>query len=371
MGAAEQAYLPERRGAGADPVAGRPWRIALLPGDGVGPEVVGATVRLLRALEASLDGVRFDFREHPAGAAEYVHSGNALPDETFAACRRADAVLLGAMGLPDVRRPDGRELTPQIDLRERLDLYAGIRPVRLYHAQDSPLKRAVAGGIDFVLVRENCEGLFSARLAPSDPTSGEVRDVMRITRRGAERVCRTAFELARRRRGLCALVDKANVLPSMVYFRSVFEEVARDFPDVRRNHFYVDAMALYLVQRPQAFDVLVTENMFGDILSDLSAGLVGGMGVAPSADLGEECGVFQPAHGTAPDIAGRGVANPVATVLSAAMMLEWLGGPATRRGAALIRHAVEAALADPENRTPDLGGRLGTEEMTDRIIEKL
>jgi 3-isopropylmalate dehydrogenase len=157
----------------------------------------------------------------------------------------------------------------------------------------------------------------------------------------------------------------------MVFFRSVFDEVAREFPDVQASHIYVDAMALYLVQKPDAFDVLVTENMFGDILSDLGAGLVGGMGMAPSADLGDACGLFQPSHGTAPDIAGKGIANPVATILSAAMMLEWLDHPDTVRGAALIRRAVEAVLADPANRTPDMHGQLGTDEMTARIIAEL
>jgi len=347
------------------------WNIAVLPGDGIGPEVIGATLAVLKTLEGKWSKVRFAFREHAVGAAEYLRHGDPLPAEAFAACRQADAVLLGAMGLPSVRWPDGRELTPQIDLRERLDLYAGLRPIRLYHAQDTPLKRYGAGEIDLVIVRENCEGLFSARLIKSDPASGEVRDVMRITRRGAERVCRTAFELASRRRKKCTLVDKANVLPSMVFFRSVFDDVAREYPEVEASRVYVDAMALYLLQKPHAFDVLVTENMFGDILSDLAAGLVGGMGMAPSADIGDDCAVFQPSHGTAPDIAGKGIANPIATILSAAMMLEWLGHPELFDGAARIRCAVETVLADPANRTPDTGGRLSTQQMTEKIMEHL
>jgi 3-isopropylmalate dehydrogenase len=345
--------------------------IAVLPGDGIGPEVIGATLAVLKTLEGKLTKVRFAFREHAVGAAEYLRHGDPLPAEAFAACRHADAVLLGAMGLPSVRWPDGRELTPQIDLRERLDLYAGLRPIRLYHAQDTPLKRYGAGEIDLVVVRENCEGLFSARLIKSDPASGEVRDVMRITRRGAERVCRAAFELASRRRKRCTLVDKANVLPSMVFFRSVFDDIAREYPEVEASRVYVDAMALYLLQKPHTFDVLVTENMFGDILSDLTAGLVGGMGMAPSADIGDDCAVFQPSHGTAPDIAGKGIANPIATILSAAMMLEWLGHPELFDGAARIRCAVETVLADPANRTPDTGGRLSTQQMTEKIMKHL
>lgn len=347
------------------------WDVAVLPGDGIGPEVVGATLAVLEKLEGHWSKARLVFHEYAVGTKEYLRCGDPLPAEAFAACRRADAILLGAMGLPSVRWPDGRELTPQIDLRERLDLYAGLRPIRLYHAQDSPLKRYGAGEIDMVIVRENCEGLFASRLSKADPASGEVCDVMRITRRGAERVCRAAFELATRRRKRCALVDKANVLPSMVFFRSVFDDVAREYPDVEASHFYVDAMALYLLQKPHAFDVMVTENMFGDILSDMAAGLIGGMGMAPSADIGDDCAVFQPSHGTAPDIAGKGIANPIATILSAAMMLEWLGHPELQDGAARIRRAVEAVLADPANRTPDTGGNLTTRQMTEKVIENL
>ncbi|MHC1765113.1 MAG: isocitrate/isopropylmalate dehydrogenase family protein [Verrucomicrobiia bacterium] len=363
--------LTETKPTAPASTTGTVWNIAVLPGDGIGPEVTAMALRVLEVVASKLDGVRFHFQEHPAGAAEFLRSGNPLPEEVLMACRDADAVLLGAMGLPQVRWPDGRELTPQIDLRERLGLYAGIRPIRLYHPHDTPLKQALAGPLDLVLVRENCEGLFSARLRPFDPAGDAVCDTLRITRHGAERICREAFALARQRRRKCTLVDKANVLPSMVFFRAIFDEIALEFPDVEPDHVYVDAMTLYLLRRPHTFDVLVTENMFGDILSDLTAGLVGGMGMAPSADLGEDCGVFQPAHGTAPDIAGKGIANPIAAILSAAMMLEWLHTGETRRGATLIRQAVERVLADPAKRTPDLGGGLTTQQMTDRIIATL
>jgi 3-isopropylmalate dehydrogenase len=275
------------------------------------------------------------------------------------------------MGLPDVRWPDGKEITPQIDLRERLDLYCGLRPIRLYHPDDSPLRGYGAGEIDLLIVRENCEGLFSARLSQRDRGADEVRDVMLISRRGAERVSRAAFREARKRRKKITLVDKANVLPSMVFFRKVFYEVAREFSDVEADAVYVDAAALYLVKDPRRFDVILTENMFGDILSDLAAGLVGGMGMAPSADIGERCAVFQPAHGTAPDIAGQGIANPVAAILSAAMMLDWLAKPELTSAAKRIRAAVEAVLAEPRNRTPDMGGKLTTGEITDRIVSQL
>jgi 3-isopropylmalate dehydrogenase len=347
------------------------FNLAVLPGDGIGSEVMTEAIKVLRAVEARLSGVSFELTEHSVGAAEYLKNGNPLPESAFEACRTADAVLLGAMGLPSVRWPDGKELTPQIDLRERLDLYCGLRPIKLYHAADTPLKKYGAGEIDFVIVRENCEGLFSSRLAPCDLQASEARDTLLITRHGAERICLSAFHLAQQRRNKVTLVDKANVLPSMVFFRKIFDEVAREFPDVQTERVYVDAMTLYLVQRPHTFDVIVTENMFGDILSDLAAGLVGGMGMAPSADIGTTCAVFQPSHGTAPDIAGQGIANPIATILSLAMLLDWLAQPETKRGAQLIYRAVANVLANPAQRTRDLGGTLSTSQLGDLVAQQI
>ena len=342
----------------------------MLAGDGIGTEVMAEGVKVLHAVTEKLSGVEFQLSEHPVGAAEYMRNGNPLPDKSFAACESADAILLGAMGLPDVRWPDGKEMTPQIDLRERLDLYNGVRPIRLYHKSHTPLKKFGAGEIDFVLVRESTEGLFSSRLSKKS-SDGEVIDVLRITRKGTERICRAAFRIAQKRRKLVTCVDKANVLPSMAFFRSVFYEVAKEFPDVKAEHCYVDAAALFLVQKPHHFDVLVTENMFGDILSDLAAGLVGGMGMAPSADIGDKHAVFQPSHGSAPDIAGKGIANPIATILSVALMLEWFNHPETIRSAAMIRAAVEKVLSQPENRTVDLGGNISTREMGNLVIANL
>lgn len=349
----------------------RTIQIAVLPGDGIGVEVMGEALRVLEAVQTGMSAVRFEFQEVSAGAQEYQQSGNPLPPQTLAACREADAVLLGAMGLPQVRWPDGREMAPQIDIREQLDLYCGLRPVRLYHAADTPLKRYQAGEINLVIVRENTEGLFSSRLERTPSGAAEVRDQLLVSRHCSVRLFRAAFAEARRRRRKVTLVDKANVLPSMVFFRAIFDEIAAEFPDVQAEKIYVDAAALYLVQRPHTFDVIVTENMFGDILSDLAAAIVGGMGLAPSADVGDECALFQPAHGTAPDIAGRGIANPVAMILSAAMMLKWLGHPETIHAAERIERAVATALADASRRTPDLGGRLTTREMTDAILSAL
>jgi 3-isopropylmalate dehydrogenase len=335
-------------------------RIALLPGDGIGPEVVAEAVKTLRAVRND-----WDFAEFSVGACEYLKSGDPLPPATFEAIKDYDAVLLGAMGLPDVRWPNGVEMTPQLDLREQLDLYAGLRPIYLFHAEDSPLRGRQAGDIDFVIVRENTEGLFSSRKTVQDLAADSAEDRLLITRKGAERIARAAFEEARKRpRKRVALIDKANVLPAMAYFRAIFDRVAKDYPDVAAEHVYVDAASLYLVRKPEMFDVMVTENMYGDILSDLAAGLVGGMGVAPSADIGEEYGVFQPSHGSAPDIAGRGIANPVATILSAAMMLEWLGDAESARR---IDDAVRSVLADRSARTPDMGGKMMCVEMGDAV----
>ena len=335
-------------------------RIALLPGDGIGRDVVAAAIEVLNVVAPALV-----YQQLSVGAGEYLRSGDPLPPAVFERLREFDAILLGAMGLPGVRWADGTEMTPQLDLREKLDLYNGLRPVYLFHPLDSPLRDKAAGAIDIMLVRESTEGLFSERRRVADPSAGQVEDVMRITRHGAERVVRAGFEQAMRRRKRLTLVDKANVLPSMAFFRRVFDEVAQDYPAVETDRVYVDAAALFLVRRPEMFDVIVTENMFGDILSDLLAGLVGGMGMAPSADIGDRYAVFQPSHGSAPDIAGQGIANPVATILSAAMMLDWLDEqPAAER----IRAAVRTVFSDRQARTRDMGGSLGTKEMTDQII---
>ena len=346
-------------------------RIALLPGDGIGPEVVHEAMRVLHALEQTEPDLRFHTEQFSVGAGEYLRSGNPLPESIFARLAEFDAILLGAMGLPGVRWPDGLEMTPQLDLRERLDLYAGLRPIYLFHRDDSPLRGRAAGSIDLLLVRESTEGLFAARKTPQDLNASEATDTLRITRSGARRVCRAAFQQALLRRRKVTLIDKANVLPSMAFFRHVFDQVASEFPQVESDRVYVDAAALYLVQSPERFDVLVTENMFGDILSDLAAGLVGGMGMAPSADIGDRFAVFQPSHGSAPDIARRGIANPVATILSAAMLLQWIATPPALRAADRIYTAVKTVFSDRSARTRDMGGTLSTAEMGSAILAAL
>jgi 3-isopropylmalate dehydrogenase len=330
-------------------------RVALLPGDGIGPEVIAEAVRVIDALNLGIA-----WEELSVGAGEFLKSGDPLPPATLECAAACDAILLGAMGLPEVRWPNGTELTPQIDLREKLDLYAGWRPIRLLNPTHSPLK--APGTLDLLLLRENTEGMFFSRTAAVDFAAPHQDDTLRITRRGSERLFHAAFQKARQRRGRVTLVDKANVLPSMAYFRRCFDEVAAHYPDIETERVYVDAMALYLVQNPARFDVVVTENLFGDILSDQAAGLIGGMGFAPSADIGEKHAVFQPSHGTAPDIAGKGIANPVATILSGAMMLEWLGLP---EAAWRIVHAVDRVFAT------DARSTAGTKELGQRVVEAL
>jgi 3-isopropylmalate dehydrogenase len=338
------------------------WKIAVLPGDGIGIEVMAEGIKVLRAVMERVPGLSCTLREYPVGAGAYLKYGDPLPEESFEACKSADAILLGAMGIPSVRWPDGRELTPQIDLRERLDLYFGLRPIKLYHPSDAAICGPGATGIDLAIVRENTEGLMSGRLRPQT-SSDRATDELLVTQKASERLFHATFKEARKRRKKVTLVDKANVLPSMVFFRKVFDEVALYYPDVETDRIYVDAASLYLVRRPNTFDVMVTENMFGDIISDLAAGLVGGMGMAPSADIGDTYAVFQPSHGSAPDIAGKGIANPVATILSVAMMLEWLPGEAAHKAAKKVYAAVTEVLSNPANRTPDLRGKMTTSEL--------
>ena len=354
------------------------YLVAALPGDGIGKEVKDAAIELLAAVGVSI-GRTFHIVRHPAGAQHYLDSGESLPTETLDACRAADAILFGAMGLPHVRGADGTEIIPQLDIRFALDLYAGVRPIRTWPGLPSPLASTRASEIDLVLVRESTEGLFYAR--GRGVMEGEVAlDTMKITRHGTTRVCDFALQLAQQRkaqgkRGHVTNVDKANVFLSMAYWRQIFEERAKAFPDVSTDSAYVDAMALNLVMKPWAYDVLVTENMFGDILSDLIAALVGGMGMAPSADIGDDYALFQPAHGTAPDIAGKGIANPTAMLLSAAMMLDWLahrhGDSVLADGARQIESAVQRAFSEGAVLPGEFGGSSKTADITRAVIERL
>jgi len=355
------------------------FRIAVFPGDGIGNEITEPCVELMQRAVAVSGGRSLTFEWLEAGADTYKKTGTALPEASVAAARAADAILLAAMGDPAIRYPDGTEIVPQIDMRFILDLYAGVRPVRTIPGVRTPLADPRTADIDFVLVRESTEGLFAPE-GRGEVTAERGTDSMIVTRKGVDRVSRFSFELARSRkrqghRGKLELIDKANVFPSLAFMREVFDAAASDYPDIETGHAYVDARAMQMIQRPWEFDVMVTENMFGDILSDLGAGLMGGLGFAPSADIGDDHAVFQPCHGTAPDIAGKGLANPTAMFLSGAMLLEWLGerrGEAgTRAAGRLIREAVDDAFRGGDLVTCDIGGDAGTATVAKAVSDAL
>ena len=350
----------------------REFRVCVLPGDGIGPEVIDATLPVLQKVQ---QGYSLSFDSFPAGAQHYKSTGEALPEASFEAAKSADAILFGAMGWPEIRYPDGTEIAPQLDLRLRLELYAGVRPARAIPGIPLPLGDPRARQIDLVVVRESTEGLFASRGKGVIEDDREARDTMVITRKGSERVHEFAFRLAAKRRKLVTCVDKANVFKSMAFFRRIFDEVAARHPGIQARHHYIDATALDLVRKPWEFDVMVTENMFGDIVSDLTAALVGGMGMAPSGDIGDAHGMFQPCHGSAPDIAGQGRANPAATFLSAAMMLDWLAGrsgnDALAGAARRIERAVDAAFSSRKIIPFEFGGKDGTREIRDVVLSNL
>lgn len=352
------------------------FSVAVFDGDGIGPEIMSPTVSLL-AQAADQVGIKLDFQHLPAGAGHYRDHGSSLPEASLIAARGADAILLSAMGLPSVRYPDGTEISPQIDLRMKLGLFAGVRPVFVQPGQDVPLKSPLIGEIDFVLIRESTEGLFYSHGKGQVIDDREARETLVITRDVSEQLFHFAFRLARQRRdagvgkGLVHCIDKANVFKAFAFFRQIFFEVAAQYPDIKAECAYVDATALWMVQKPWMFDVLVTENMFGDILSDLGAGLMGSLGLAPSADIGARHALFQPCHGSAPDIAGQGIANPMAMILSGAMMLEWLGeergAPALKPVAAALRAAVSDVMVDGRTLSGDLGGQASTLEVAQAV----
>src|ERR1700692_243096 len=279
-------------------LANSPFHIAVLAGDGIGPEVMAPALEVLRKVEATTPGLKFRFSAAPAGAGHYRDTGQSLPERTVQLCREADAIWLGACGFPDVRHPDGTEIMPQVELRFIFDLYAGVRPARLVANIPSPIVGAAERGIDLVVIRESTEGLF-ASMGKGVVTDTEARETLVITRKTCERLFDFSFRLAQRRkarggRGLLNCVDKANAFKAYAFFRKMFDECAVRFPAVSTDRLYVDACSAMLVRKPWEFDLLVMENMFGDIISDLTAGLIGGMGMAPSADIGDKHAVFQP-----------------------------------------------------------------------------
>jgi 3-isopropylmalate dehydrogenase len=354
------------------------FHIAVLPGDGIGHEVMAPALEVLRRVAAATPDLEFRFNEAPAGAEEYRATGKSMSDKTIKLCEGADAILLGACGLPSVRYPDNTEIMPQVELRFIFDLYAGVRPARLIAGVPSPIVGAAEHGIDFVLIRESTEGLF-ASMGKGVVTHDDARETLVVTRKTTERLFDFSLKLAERRRkrglpGRLTLVDKANVFKAFNWQRDIFAARKVKFPDVKTDLLYVDACAALMVKKPWDFDVMVMENMFGDILSDLAAGLIGGLGIAPSADIGDKHAVFQPCHGTAPDIMGQGKANPTAMILSAAMMLDWLADthdhPPAAEAAERIERAVDKAYAGGI-KPMEYGGKDGTTEIANAVLTAL
>ncbi len=353
------------------------WKVAVLPGDGIGPEVTKEALKVLKAAGRRFS-LSFEFVEGLAGGAAFDETGHPLPVETLELCRRSDAVLFGAVGgprwdsLPPHLRPEAGCL---LRLRKELRLYANLRPVKVYAGTESssPVKEDVVKGVDLLIVRELTGGLYFGKKY-REPADGGMRavDTLEYTTGEIERIARLAFELARGRRCRVTSVDKANVLESSRFWREVVEGVAKDYPGVELNHMYVDNCAMQLVKNPRQFDVLVTENMFGDILSDLASVLAGSLGMLASASLGEGTALYEPGHGSAPDIAGLGTANPLAAVISAALMLRYSFG--CGEAAECVERAVASLLAEGY-RTADMMAEgfelVGTEQMGDLVAKRI
>jgi 3-isopropylmalate dehydrogenase len=336
------------------------YKIVVIPGDGIGPELVDATLEVLEKVQEMAGDFHLSYEFHEAGANYYQKQGVNISPETLEAIRKADAAMKGPVGLPGVRLPDGTEAGVLGGvLRSGFDLYANIRPIKLFPKVAIPLKERPPGTIDYIMVRENTEGLYLSR-GRGIITEQAASDTLLMTRKGCERICRFAFRLAvEKAQGApedghrrVTLVEKSNVLRSFYFFRQIFSEVAKEFPSVEAENLYVDAASAALVMRPEHFQVLVTENMFGDILSDLGGATIGGLGMCPSANMGDQRAYFEPIHGSAPDIAGKNRANPLSQVLAAGMMLNFLG---RKKDALLLEKAVRQALEKERFRISSIG----------------
>ena len=342
-------------------------KIVALAGDGIGPEIMEAGLEVLASI-AEKTGFDFEIDRRPFGGAGIDATGHPLPDETLKAAREADAILLAAIGSPQYDNAAVRPEQGLLALRKELNLYANIRPVKIFESLNhlSPLKPDRIAGVDFVVVRELTGGMYFGDHILEDR---KARDINDYSYEEVERIIRKAFEIARNRRKILTSIDKQNVLATSKLWRRVAEEVAKDFPDVILEHQLVDSAAMLMITNPAKFDVIVTENLFGDILSDESSVLSGTLGVMPSASHSENGpSLYEPIHGSAPDIAGLGIANPISMILSIAMMLRDSFG--RYEDADRIECAVEATLA-AGILTRDIGGQASTKEMTEAIIARL
>ena len=328
-------------------------KIARIDGDGIGKEVTEAGVAVLESLD-----LNFDFIEAEAGRECFDKNGTTIPEETIKIARNAKATLFGA-----ITSTPGQK-SPIITLRQELDTYANLRPIKSFKGI-----KCLFDDLDFLIVRENTEGLYSGNETIDDEEEEAVAQRV-ITRKASERISRLAFEQAiKLKKESVTCVHKANVLKKTDgVFKESFLKVAKDYPNIKTNDYYVDATAMYLLTKPQEFDVIVTSNLFGDILSDASAGLVGGLGLAPSGNIGDEHGLFEPVHGSAPDIAGRNIANPIAMILSVSMMLEYLNED---YWAEKVQIACENVLEKGKVKTPDLGGTDKTMDIAKEVIKEI
>jgi len=359
------------------------YNIALVPGDGIGHETLQEGIKVLKAVEQCVSGISFNMEKYNAGAGCYQKTGEVLPSSTFKGCKDADAIFWGSAGIPGVVYPDGTEVGVEAGLRMRfdLDLYANVRPIKLYPNVCSRISGIKECGIDYILVRENTEGLYAGRGGGNVIHGSIATDTMVISRMGTERVSRVAFELSAGRKGApldgkrrVTCIDKANILRSWSFFRKVFDDTSVNYPNIEKDYAYADAMACWMILKPEFYDVCVTENMIGDILTDLGAATVGGMGMSPSAELGDNNGLFQGSHGSAPTIAGKNIANPTATIVSGRMMLDWLADRSKnenlRKAAEIIERSVEETFK-MQIFTQDLGGKASTSEFGDAVVSNM
>ena len=349
------------------------YQIAVIPGDGIGPEVMREAVKVLNAVSALDGGFNFEFTEYPWGCEYYLKTGEMMPEDGLEQLKGNDAILLGAVGYPGV--PDHISLRGLLlKLRRGFDQYVNLRPVKLLEGAPCPLKDVKPGEIDMVFVRENSEGEYSGQgawLYPDSPQEVVIQDAV-FSRKGCERVIRYAYELARREGKTLTSISKANALNySMVFWDRVFEEVGREYPDVETQSLLVDAAAMFMIKNPKRFQVVVTSNLFGDILTDLGAAISGGMGLAAGANLDPERrypSMFEPIHGSAPKHAGKGDANPLASIWAAGQLLDHLGYPDWY---GKIVDTVERMLKEKQGLTKDLGGSASTSECGDAFVKLL
>ncbi len=360
------------------------YNIVVLLGDGISKEVIPEAVKALEATKDVVKDLDFDFSEYECGFEYFQKTGKAWPDTAYPACKESDAILFGAVGMPGVAGFEHIVYVHRI-LRQKLDLYANVRPSKVRPNIPCPLSGKKAGDIDLVIVREGTEDLYApirGSLERSEQTEVGI-DVKIVTRKGAERIIRYAFEMCKaktkgapldgKKRVTC--VDKSTVLKSCALFREVFDEIGKEYPDIEKDPALIDAWAQWIIRRPEWYDVIVTTNMFGDVISDLTSTFQGGLGIAPSAEVGDRYGMFRPIHGSAPKYYGKNVANPMATILSAKMMLDWLAqqhnDPQAKKAADLIDRAVDEVITEAKILTYDLKGTAKTSEVGDEIAKKI